>query len=279
MITLRPVGGLCNRLRAISTMIELCFEIKQDLEICWQNNDELNADFGDLFVPIQYKDINISFIKSGQHDLKFSDRQMNYLRQKTYNRLLKIYQYFHFDKVLHTSDTLKLLKAGNDFKFLENYKNPYIVSWSKFSSKGVRKDFFQPIPKVQRLIDKQTKNFNKHTIGLHIRRADHATAIKESPLEMFIDKMEENIDKNQETNFFLATDSSDVKQKLNQKFGKKIITQNEKDADRGSKNGMEEAVVDLFALASTKQIYGSSSSSFAITAAEFNNVPYSELKV
>ena len=161
MITLRPVGGLCNRLRAISTMIELCFEIKQDLEICWQNNDELSANFEDLFVPIQYKDINISFIKSGQHDLKFSDRQMNYLRQKTYNRLLKIYQYFHFDKVLHTSDTLKLLKAGNDFKFLENYKNPYIVSWSKFSSKGVRKDFFQQSQRFNDSLINKQKNLTR----------------------------------------------------------------------------------------------------------------------
>ena len=90
--------------------------------------------------------------------------------------------------------------------------------------------------------------------------------------------MAEKITEAPEANFFLATDSSEVKQHLKEKFGKKIITQNGKDADRQSKHGMEEAVVDLFALASTQQIYGSSSSSFAITAAEFSNVAYLELR-
>ncbi len=278
MIMLKPVGGLCNRLRAISTMISLCEDIQQDLRICWINNDELNSEFHDLFLPIHSKTIKVEFLLEKRDQLLYSDRQMNFLRQKTYNSLLKIYQRFYFDKVLHVQDTLNLIENNKGFHFLKNFKRSYVASWSKFKDEIVAPSLFKPIPEIQAIIDDQIKELNSQSVGIHIRRADHAIAIKKSPVELFSNKMSELISTNPDTNFYLASDSIDVKRQLKKQYGSKVIIQNQKNSDRKSTSGMIEAVVDLFSLAATTFIYGSYASSFATTAAEIGEIPYEELK-
>ena len=130
---------------------------------------------------------------------------------------------------------------------------------------------FKPIPALERTIQARTAAFEKHTVGLHIRRGDHSRSIKHSPLSLFIDAITQEIDQNADTNFYLASDSLQVKRKLLDQFGDRIITQLAA-ANRNSEEGMQDAVVDLYALSKTRKIYGSYWSSYSRVAANISNV-------
>ena len=75
-----------------------------------------------------------------------------------------------------------------------------------------------------------------------------------------------------EANFFLATDDAALKRELIAKYGNRIITQ-QAPVSRSSIEGMRDAVVDLWCLASASRIIGSYWSSFTDTAAELFDAP------
>ncbi|WP_405381802.1 hypothetical protein [Maribacter sp. LLG6340-A2] len=61
-IILRPVGGLCNRLRALDSFIEICKDYNFDLEVLWTTDVTLNSSFDSLFGPISFKNINVTIV-------------------------------------------------------------------------------------------------------------------------------------------------------------------------------------------------------------------------
>jgi hypothetical protein len=88
--------------------------------------------------------------------------------------------------------------------------------------------------------------------------------------------MEEEIEREKTTRFFLATDSEEEKKTLQKTFGERIITSPHR-ADRNSVRGMQNAVVELYTLAATMHIIGCAGSTYAKTAAEIGNVGYEAL--
>ena len=95
-------------------------------------------------------------------------------------------------------------------------------------------------------------------------------AIQKSPINLFITAMGNAIDQNPQTNFYLATDSESDKQLLRNKFGNRIIT-SQQAAERNTTSGIQNAVVDLYALSKTHTIFGSYYSSFSEIAAQLGN--------
>ena len=83
--------------------------------------------------------------------------------------------------------------------------------------------------------------------------------------------MQQEIENNCTTNFFLATDDEDVKREMICRFGNKIISCND-NASRNSVEGMKFAVVDLYCLINTKKIIGSAASSYSELAAELGGI-------
>jgi hypothetical protein len=54
MITLVPIGGLCNKMRAIASAYALACKLQVQLKVIWINNADLGANFADLFKPSAY---------------------------------------------------------------------------------------------------------------------------------------------------------------------------------------------------------------------------------
>jgi len=52
VVFLKPQGGLCNRLRVVDSGIMLARALKRKLVVVWEENEDLGAGYGDLFVPI-----------------------------------------------------------------------------------------------------------------------------------------------------------------------------------------------------------------------------------
>lgn len=113
--------------------------------------------------------------------------------------------------------------------------------------------------------------FDDQTIGIHIRQTDNFISIDNSPVELFVDKIKEEIKRNINVTFFLATDNPILEDKLIKLFGSKIMVY-KKELNRNSQQGITDAVVDMFCLSKTKYIYGSYWSSFSDIASVIGGI-------
>ena len=152
---------------------------------------------------------------------------------------------------------------------------------------------------MRQLVDARTAAFSDYTIGLHIRRTDHQQSIDESPLELFFEAIDREIENYENVlstrksspptggdregpgaghlTIYLATDDEATKTALFDRYGDRILT-SPAEATRESTNGIREALVEMLALSRTKHIYGSAGSTFSPIAACLGNVPITILQ-
>ncbi|KAA6324546.1 hypothetical protein EZS27_026138 [termite gut metagenome] len=262
MITLIPVGGLANRMRTIASALSLANDCNTHLRIIWYKDVGLNCEFHQLFQPLPYTKVtlkNASFI-----DFILYDRP-----RKKNLWIPRVFQCLLFDKCLYDTKVVRgfdfLNWAKNKNVFITAYSLFYPVSGFSFSGCFVPKDW------IQQRIREQYNLFNKYTVGVHIRRTDNVCSISKSPTELFINWMNDEIQRHPETLFYLATDSQEEKVRLRNIFGARMITL-DKEVSRTTSTGIENAVVDLFLLAKTNKIIGSFYSSYTEMAAELSGI-------
>ena len=270
-ITFVPVGGLANRMKGVNSAMALARKSNATLEIIWFTGWELNCPFHQLFAPI---DGNVVTVKEATRlDYLIHDRPR---RRNLY--IPRIFQRFLFDKAMYESETAGHALKKSDFTVWCNMNTHYIAAFCDFCVEEESRKFgmFEPTKELEERIRENVNRFNVHTIGIHIRRTDNAIAIQKSPTNLFIKRMKEEIEREDTTRFFLATDSEEEKKTLQDIFGERIITSPHK-ADRNSVRGMQDAVVELYTLASTVHIIGCAGSTYAKTAAEIGKVGYESL--
>lgn len=253
-LTLVPQGGLCNRLRAVLSAVSLVEEkrIKALIRVGWSADAECAARFDQLFEPYPAACLTI-----GQRhwlDRPVTRRNLHWpalLRSALYTA-----QYRNRPPAAAALCGKIYVSTGHAF--------------CEYSPEYVRR--LRPLPHLQERIDTLSADFDAHTIGIHIRRTDHSTAIAESPDSLFVDAIGQCIASDPEVSFFLATDDSALKARLAAQFPDRISVQ-ECCGTRADLCGMEEAVVDLWTLARTSRIIGSYWSSYTDTAAELGGIP------
>lgn len=111
----------------------------------------------------------------------------------------------------------------------------------------------------------------ENLVGVHIRRTDHKSCIENSPLELFVDKMDELIEQDKNVHFFLATDDKKTQEYLMAKYGCRIIVQN-KVWGRDTKKAMWGGILDCLCLSKCKVILGSCGSVFSNFAAKCGGI-------
>lgn len=271
MIILEPLGGLANRMRVVASALSASKESINKLVIIWNLNTELNCDFNTLFesIPgVEFRENNINY--------KFLHRsnQAHYykrIKAKVRNKILGI-DYCVTEGDVKDKDFNKKI-----VQIITNNRNVHIATNHEFGSGKKDYKVFSPKKEIQKIIDNLTFRFTKSTIGLHIRQTDNKIAIDSSPIELFKNIINEELAKNSETLFFLATDSLVIQEELISKFGDKIIVY-PKEWTRSSKQGIIDAVVDMYCLSKTKLIYGSYWTSFSDVAALLGGIEKIELK-
>lgn len=268
MITLVPVGGLANRMRAIDSAIALAEDTNHELQIIWFKDKGLNCKFHDLFQSFQLPGVSIK--EADSLDLLLNDRP----RKKNLH-LPSIFLSIQYDDKLYEKDVTDLFYLQFDFKqWVLNHKNVWIASYIYFypiKATKRRYHIFQPTLELEAEINKRCAQWNKPTIGVHIRRTDNIDSIQQSPTELFIRHMEQALVQNPDTSFYLATDSEKEKELLIAHFGERIQT-SPYPASRNTKEGVQEGLVELYTLSRTKQIFGSSNSSYTDAAAIIGNI-------
>ena len=268
-ITLIPVGGLANRLRAIASATALAKQTQRTLHVIWFKDAGLNCRFDQLFCPIDEATFRLK--EATLTDWLIYDRP----RRKNF-RIPGLFQHLLFDRRLY--EQAPELAPGNSFDFArwaENSHHAYIATCYPFfpADATLYGQLFHPTDTIEQQVRAYTAQFTPHTVGVHIRRTDNTMSITHSPLRLFIRKMEEEVEARPDTLFFVASDSEQDKHILKERFGTRILTSSQP-ADRNSLQGMQEAAIDFFTLSRTCKILGSCYSSFSEVAALIHQIPY-----
>lgn len=264
MLELIPVGGLCNKMRAIDSAVSFCAEYDIPLKIYWKKDKKLiNCKFHDLFKPVK----NLRLYEVNSLPFKFRIRQQNlFYLPNPLRALISTKNYFTEFEIRDFN------KQGGDFKELyDEHKHLVMFCFVRFFSSLKKYEMFKPVSIVDQMVKRETQPFNELTIGMHVRRTDHELSITKSRLELFEKIIEEEILKNSKVNFYVASDCSDTKKQLVKKYGNMIHTNFEK-GDRTTLQGMYRGITELYALAKATKIYGSFGSSYSGTACELAGV-------
>lgn len=260
MLTIVPMGGLCNRLRVVLSALALSHDYDGQIRIEWGATPECKAWFEDLFVPLNSGRLSIVH----RHWWAFPSRKAH-LHLPRLARYLLGYTCQHDDYAPKTSDDVA--------KMLRSHKKVYISSGSTLADyppECLRR--LKPRMELQQRIDKLCRQFTDHMVGVHVRRTDNAKSISGSPLTAFVKAMRREVAADSSVHFFLASDDHEVKTQLQRLFPHRIVTQ-ERPVERHTLAGMHDALVDLWCLAATSHVLGSYWSSFSETAAEIGHIP------
>ena len=173
---------------------------------------------------------------------------------------------------------------------LTKYKNICTTGYSLFYFNIDVENWKQKARKYLNLLDIKQEIKSKlftlpeNTIGLHIRTGDNQESINFSPLNKFINIIEEN----QDRSIYLSTDKLNIENKLLETYSNIIVHKKFDYNDDGCVvNGdryninkpindpgpTQDALVDMLMLSRTSKIYGSYWSSFSEWAAKFNDTP------
>jgi hypothetical protein len=272
MIVCVPLGGLCNRMRAICATVYLSRRLKKEHKILWfVSENKLNSSYEDIFH--QKNEINIMSINPSTKILhkiiekkhKISDGAMIKHGDK---KIKKIW----FDKIITDFeskylDEELLYEIERSNKALINTHHEFIEVEDKMYD-----EIFEPIDKIERKVNSIAEKIDNKTIGIHIRRTDHMRAKQRSPLDAFKKTMRREIKVNSNVKFYLASDEEGVKNRIKNEFSEGRVLTSDLSLNRKSKKGIQGAVVDLYCLSKTKKIYGSQVSTFGSVSSKIGGV-------
>lgn len=257
-----PSGGLANRMRAMASAWQLAVHTGVKVETVWFCDWALNAPFHSIFEPIENAEMVAREAKTWEQLTLDRPRKRNF-------RIPLLYQQLRFAQRIDEWQVTPLKNKGFDFNKWAAEKNSYMSCYQDFGyvPNSVYKHLFHPVGPILDEMQGYHEQFSAHTIGMHIRRTDNMESIERSPLSLFIDAAQREIDLHDDTRIFLATDDEGTKTALKAEFGNRIITSS-KPAARNSIAGIRGGVAELWMLASTSTIYGSAGSSYSVMASK-----------
>lgn len=185
-----------------------------------------------------------------------------------------------FDTRIYTRDFIDLQRGGSLEKAIEAGERVLIESCYDFGNhhRALSRNFI-PRPDILAEVDQYVStHFSTLTIGVHVRRTDNSLSIEQSPLSLFVDAMNHEIEKCPQVRFYIASDDSSTKEELRRIFGDKILTIDTL-CDRNSATGMKDAVKEMWILSRTSHIYGCFYSSYSVIASQIGNIPLTILQI
>lgn len=246
MIVLEPVGGLCNRMRAIASALALGAAIERDIWLLWRRDATLDCGFAELFERPEGVSRVISL--NGRAAIRIAD----------------VLNSLACERRWHEQDVLQGLAKGFDFTGVGQFRRPLLRTSARFFEPP-QFTAFRPVAALRAVIDRYVTSFDA-VIGVHLRRTDNARARQFSPTVLFVAAMERELELNPATRFFLATDEPAEEALLQQRFGDRLIMHPKRSRRRDDPQAIRDALIDLYCLAACRRIYGSYWSSFSETA-------------
>lgn len=262
-----PVGGLANRMRATASAVALAERCGTPLRVVWFQDWALHAPFGALFQP--WPEGKVQIVEAGWTDLLLYDRP----RRRNF-WLPALWQRLHFHTCLYEGAMGALRASQYPFEECLRHGSLYAAACIAFTPYpvGQMQRLFRPLPALETRIARRVESFAPYTIGVHVRRTDNMESVRQSPMSLFFQAIDEELALHEEMAICLTTDDQEVKRQMRQRYGCRVLCV-EEEARRGNVEGIQDAVVDLYTLSRTDRIIGSFHSSFSELAAELGNIP------
>lgn len=291
---LKPVGGLCNRMRAIDSGVTLAGKLSKRLVVFWGRDQWLNCRHADLFKPSPWFDVieekqwsgRKAFFPylPGSKPTSLGKKSMYWITRSVLNINSEIW-YEDIEQAvskLNTAIQPVTISSMQDYEartfqyispllqMLDEKGSSFVCTAWKLTPGQNYAQHFTPTDMLNDQIVRISNQFG-NTVGVHIRRTDHAIAIKHSPLQKFTRAMDYDIaEKN--ANFFLATDCKATEKELLHRYPDRITIFPKSKYSRNSVQGIQEALIDLYCLSRTDKLLGSYYSSFSQVAAEISGI-------
>lgn len=164
MITIKPYGGLGNRLRSLDSAVALAECTGKDLKVIWDRNEEFNCAFSRLFEETPVFDIKE--ISSSYFPRKIKEKLL-LLAHK-----LKVKYPNQYDCILLESDIMKMKEENYNFCNLNTCNNLFININGRFLFPEKPYQYLKPVDFISKKVDSIVENFSPYTVGVHIRRTD-----------------------------------------------------------------------------------------------------------
>ena len=161
------------------------------------------------------------------------------------------------------------------FHLIEQTPVIYLKAFGPICEVGAESySFLKPGKNIEEKGDYLFRELTGNCVGVHVRRTDHTDAIANSPLALFAGRMKKELEADKETCFFVATDDKKVRRELKELLpDAKLIFPQSDVIDRDSKEGIEEAFVEMIALSKCRKILGSYNSTFSLLPSYIGNIP------
>jgi hypothetical protein len=259
MIYISPHGGICNMMRTILAMYDICNRINEPMSIYWEYTAHGKSFWRYAELPLEWYEIFQNKITDVVNTLP--SNIVSYVNDKP--------DYPHSPNIVTSVDLNKLKKLveGNNVLIDSwglNYEEMNSASDLNFNILKFNDDYYQTVSKI--ITD-------QNIVGIHIRRSDFLTqGCIITPLSFFVNSIENELCNDYTTKFFVATDDKETESYLINRFANKIITYPKNEYSRGSKSFVKTGIVDLLCLSKCKKIYGSYDSSYSRTASHLGKI-------
>jgi len=266
-IYVRVINGLANRLRTINSFYEFSKTSNRPLKICWVESQGFSEEKFDDFFENRLDLISVDEYEN----FSKNNHNLEVLFYKNPNNL-DIYNFtISQEKIISIIQNESFCYNGDsclEYIFPKFFPNP---TYCFIKNLAIKPDIYLAINRI-------VKRFTPNTVGVHIRRGDAWLSPWKDYYEVstdhaFIHAMNKELNREPETNFFLATDCKATQDLFLELFPNIIISNNQKNFFDGIdhtkyKPFQKDALIDMALLSRTKKIIGSNWSSFSYIASK-----------
>jgi hypothetical protein len=282
LVAVRPLGGLCNRLRVISSFQVLAHYTGRELRVCWRPSSGFSdEDLSELF------ENEFERVDASEFDELCEDALCLHDAITPGSEGERIW---HGDPGAGMRDVLDadaqpviayrglfaldgLVGRAAATKLPASFPADYLAELRTW----------RPAAPLRRVVDELAVDFDHHTVGVHARRGDAVMHdrlgryFRQSSDAEFFARMDRILRDDSSTTFFLATDSAETEARFRERYGSGLRTHSGKrfvaSLPAQPKENQRDAVIDLFTLARTGRVLGTCYSSFSRVAADLGDVP------
>ena len=238
MIIIEPCAGLGNRLLGLGSAYAVAEKLNRRLVVMWKREVGCNIRFSELF-DLPFEVVEIS--ENGFKNEPVAQLLGNHAKKKWRKMADRFLECDDVEQVKETEGYEGL------FHLIEQTPVIYLKAFGPICEVGAESySFLKPGKNIEEKGDYLFRELTGNCVGVHVRRTDHTDAIANSPLALFAERMKKKLEADKETCFFVATDDKEVRRELKELLpDAKLIFPQSDVIDRDSKEGIEEAFVDM----------------------------------
>ena len=269
--------GTGNRLLAFISTYLLSLVTGRKFLVNWKLTKVFNSDFFSLFQCSNVTSLSeITDIRNiSTNDMEIINTE--YCRQCSIRLHHKDYAILARDDLNNVYTKKFLFVRSNTYFATPILANPHYrqMICNDFGHGKLFHDIFHRIikiaPEIQKMVDSYEKNFSdSRVIGIQIRKKDRVGFPVER-MDHFFSCAETLASKYNNSKFFIASDSQDVKDYAKSFFGDKLMMTNLKTRDFTA-SGIQAAVVDMLLLSKCKELILTPFSTFGSVSASIGGI-------